>query len=153
MMSIVLEMLESPITIITVLVIGTICETLRRLVRAKAGDKGIRGVFSVLSTGPSPDSQGILPVLLSIPLGFIPWLPTIEALEKDGFETAGRFGTYLFAGVVCKLGYDTIMGTVMQMVRNRSATRAAASLAPEAPAPPAAPSAPEAEEPGPPKER
>lgn len=117
-------LLESPIIIITALLIGTICEALRRFFPAHAGDPGIRGVFYLLSTGRTPDSQGILPVLLAAPLGFIPWLPIAEGLEKDGYELAGRLGTYIFAGIVCKLGYDLVVGFLMTSVRHFTARAA-----------------------------
>ncbi len=138
-MGVTLDLLQSPIILITVLVLGTLCETLRRLVPTKAGDKGWRGVFFVLSTGTTPDSQGILPVLLSIPMGFIPALPAADVLEKDGCELAARIGTYLFAGVVCKLSYDLVVGTVMGMIRQRTASVAGRAPTPVPAADPGTP--------------
>jgi hypothetical protein len=120
------DILVSPTIVITALIIGTFGEITKRLVSAKAGDKGWRGVWYV--TLPAH------PVIIGLLLGLIPWLPVPEALTKEGYEFAGRLGTYALAGVVCKLGYDTIISTMRRQI-GQGAARAATI----APPPPGAP--------------
>ena len=55
-------------------------------------------------------------------LGLIPWLPAHEDLTKEGFELAGRIGTYALAGVVCKVGYDTVISTIQRAVKSKAET-------------------------------
>lgn len=117
-----IDLIQSPIVIITAIVLGLVCETFRRLVPVKAGDPGWRGVIYVISTGKTPDSQGVLPVILSIPIGFVPWLPAAECLIKPGTdEMVARFGTYLVGGIVCSFGYTIVVGTVMNIIRHVNA--------------------------------
>lgn len=97
------DLILNPIIIITALIIGTLGEVMKRLVSAKAGDRGLRGFFYV--TLPAH------PVIVGSLLGLIPWLPVPDSLQKDGYEFATRLGTYALAGLVCKLGYDSIVST------------------------------------------
>lgn len=123
------DVLLSPIIIITALVIGTAGEVTKRLVRAKAGDKGWKGVFHV--TLPAH------PVIVGLLIGFIPWLPSVDALTKEGFELAGRVGTYALAGVLCKIGYDTLVSTVQRALRQKAAALGGSSSGSTSVPPPA----------------
>lgn len=100
-----------PIILVTAIILGTLGEATKRLVNVKAGDKGWRGVFHV--TLPAH------PVLVGLLLGFVPWLPPVDALVKEGYEGAGRVATYALAGFVCKIGYDTLVATVQRWLRTR----------------------------------
>src|SRR5262245_39288845 len=103
-----IDLLLNPIIIVTALAIGTIGETIKRLVGAKAGDHGWKGVFYV--TLPAH------PVIIGMLFGLVPFLPTVEAFDKEGYELAGRLGTYTLAGVVCKVGYDSIISTIRRQL-------------------------------------
>jgi len=96
-------LLTSPIVVVLALVIGTFGEVSKRLVRAKGGDKGWKGVYYV--TLPAH------PVIVGILIGLIPWLPIPDGLVKEGQEFAGRLGTGAIAGIACKIGYDSIIST------------------------------------------
>lgn len=126
------DLLLNPIIVIAALVIGTVGEVVKRSVSAKAGDHGWRGLFYV--------SLPAQPVLFGTALGFIPWLPVPESLHKEGFELAARIGTYAFAGVVCKVGYDSIVSTLRRQLgqaqARASSLPAAPSTAPSEPPPP-----------------
>lgn len=100
-----------PIVLVTAMILGALGEATKRLVNVKAGDKGWRGVYHV--TLPAH------PVIVGIMLGFIPWLPPVDALVKDGYVGAGRVATYALAGFVCKIGYDTLVSTVQRWIRTR----------------------------------
>lgn len=103
LLSALLALVLNPTVIIAALSIGAIGEVVKRLVRAKEGDKGWRGVFYVTLPAHA--------VVAGMLIGLIPWLPPIDALVKEGYEAAGRFGTYTLAGIVCKLGYDSFIST------------------------------------------
>jgi H+/Cl- antiporter ClcA len=122
------DILSSPTILITALVIGTFGEITKRVVSAKAGDKGWRGVWYV--TLPAH------PVIIGLLLGLIPWLPVPEALTKDGYELAGRLGTYALAGIVCKLGYDTLVSTVRRQIGQGAARATTLPGAPSSDPPP-----------------
>jgi hypothetical protein len=116
-------LLSSPIVVVLALVIGTFGEVSKRLVRAKAGDKGWKGVYYV--TLPAH------PVVAGILFGLVPWLPIPDGLVKEGHEFAGRLGTGALAGIACKIGYDGIVSTAKRYMGNAGS---AAQRAPE-PAP------------------
>lgn len=103
LLSALLALVLNPTVMIAALAIGTFGEVTKNLVGAKRGDKGWRGVFYV--TLPAH------PVLAGMLVGLIPWLPPIDALVKEGYEAAARFGTYTLAGIVCKLSYDSFVST------------------------------------------
>ncbi len=109
-------LLTSPIVIVLALVIGTMGEVVKRIVSAKAGDAGWRGVYYV--TLPAH------PVLVGAAIGLLPWLPIPDGLSKDGYEFAGRLGTGVLAGVACKIGYDGIVSTVRRVLGQQNATAA-----------------------------
>lgn len=98
-----LSLVLNPQVLITSLAIGTLLEIAKPLINAKPGDKGWRGVFYVTLPAHA--------VLVGALLGCIPWLPPLESLIKPGYENVGRFATYLLAGIVCKLGYDSFIST------------------------------------------
>jgi hypothetical protein len=102
------ELLWNPIIVVIAFVIGTLGEIAKRAVKAKAGDKGWRGVYYV--TLPAH------PVLVGALVGLIPWLPIPEALTKEGFEFAGRLATGLLGGILCKIGYDILVSTAKRML-------------------------------------
>jgi|LNFM01.1.fsa_nt_gb hypothetical protein len=119
------DVLLSPIIIISALVIGTIGEVVKRIIRLldpmSLGSKvrqdvttytGWRRVYYV--TLPAH------PVLVGVGLGFMPWLPAHDALTKPGFELAGHIGTYALAGVVCKIGYDTLVSTIKRVIASKA---------------------------------
>lgn len=106
-------LLQSPIIIILALVIGTMGEVSKRMISAKAGDKGWKGVYYV--TLPAH------PVIIGGLFGLIPWLPIPDELVKEGYEFAGRLGTGVLSGVVCKVGYDLIISTVRRMMSQGAA--------------------------------
>lgn len=106
-------LLQSPVIIILALVIGTLGEVSKRMVSAKAGDKGWKGVYYV--TLPAH------PVIMGALLGLIPWLPIPGELMKEGYEFAGRLGAGILSGVVCKVGYDMIISTVRRMMGQKGA--------------------------------
>jgi len=108
------DLLASPIIIVLALVIGTLGEVAKRTIRAKAGDKGWRGVYFV--------SLPAHPVLVGALVGLVPWLPTPDELVKPGHEFAARLGTGLLAGMVCKVGYDGIVSTAKRMLAGRAAS-------------------------------
>jgi hypothetical protein len=120
-----MELLANPIVVITALVIGTIGEVVKRMIRAQAGDRGWRGVYYV--TLPAH------PVILGALIGLLPWLPIPEALTKEGYEFAGRLGTGIFAGIVCKVGYDSIISTVRRQLGQGEAREARATSVPSSP--------------------
>lgn len=66
------------------------------------------------------------PVIVGTLLGFIPFLPPAEQLSKPGYELAARVGTYCLAGVVCKIGYDTMVSTVLRAIQARGVAVAGA---------------------------
>lgn len=119
-------LLQSPIIVIMALVIGTLGEVSKRVISAKAGDKGWRGVYYV--TLPAH------PVILGALIGLIPWLPIPEQLTKEGYEFAGRLGTGILSGVVCKVGYDMIISTVRRMMGQGAAREARETSTPPPPA-------------------
>lgn len=131
------DLLTSPTIIIAALIIGTMGEVAKKLVNAKGGDRGWRGIYFV--TLPAH------PVIAGILMGCIPFLPPADALHKDGFDTASRIATYALAGVVCKIGYDSIISTIKRLIAQRTgvagATEAArsAAVARLSSAPPVAP--------------
>lgn len=98
-----LSLVLNPQVLITSLAIGTLLEIVKPLINAKPGDKGWRGVFYITMPAHA--------VLLGSLLGCIPWLPPLDSLVKPGYEGVGRFSTYLLAGIVCKLGYDSFIAT------------------------------------------
>ena len=59
-------------------------------------------------------------MILGILIGFIPWLPPADGLVKHGYELASRIGTYSLAGVLCKIGYDTLVSTVKRAIETRA---------------------------------
>lgn len=120
--------LTSPIVIIAALVIGTLGEILNRLVNAKKGDTGWRGVYYV--TLPAH------PVVVGVLLGFVPWLPSVEGLSKDGYDLAARVGTYALAGIVCKTGYDTLISTAKRLLQSKLASVDVGGSASKPPTPP-----------------
>lgn len=121
------DLLLSPAIIISALVIGTMGEVMKRIVlgsnkaRLKSGDvheSMWRKVYFV--TLPAQ------PVLVGFLIGFIPWLPPAEQLVKEGYELAARVGTYTLGGVMCKIGYDTMVSTVLRAIQTRGSEVAAA---------------------------
>lgn len=110
-------LLSNPTIIVLALVIGTLGEVTKRLVKAKAGDKGWRGVYYV--TLPAH------PMIVGALIGLVPWLPIPEGLVKEGYEFAGRLGTGLLAGAVCKIGYDGIVATARRMLGQGTARESA----------------------------
>lgn len=121
------DLLLNPIIVVAALVIGTIGEVVKRVIKAQAGDHGWRGVYYV--TLPAH------PVIMGALLGLVPWLPIPDMLTKEGYEFAGRLGTYILAGVVCKVGYDSIISTVRRQLGQDDARRERATSTPPAPAP------------------
>jgi H+/Cl- antiporter ClcA len=107
------NLLASPIIIVLALVIGTLGEVSKRMIKAKAGDKGWRGVYFV--TLPAH------PVIVGALIGLVPWLPTPDELAKPGHEFASRLGTGLLAGMVCKVGYDGIVSTLKRSLGQATA--------------------------------
>lgn len=112
------DLLLSPPIIIAALIIGTLGEVTKRLVlgankeRQKAAT-GWRRIYYV--TLPAH------PVVAGALIGLIPWLPPAESLEKEGYELAARVGTYCLAGIVCKIGYDTMVSTILRAIQSRGA--------------------------------
>lgn len=148
------DLLLSPPIIIAALVIGTLGEVTKRIVLGskKGRPKTLRmtvtppaqkgdGAFRT-STPPSQVVQTAVPeamwrriyfvtlpahpVIIGALLGFIPWLPPAEQLLKPGYELAARVGTYCLAGVVCKIGYDTMVSTVLRAIQARGIAAASA---------------------------
>ncbi len=103
-----ISLLTSPIILITAVIIGSMGEVGKRAVSADKNSVGWKRVYYV--TLPAH------PVLIGVSIAFIPWLPPADVLAKEGFELAGRVGTYGLAGVVCKVGYDTIIATVRRAI-------------------------------------
>lgn len=106
-------LLQSPIIIIMALVIGTLGEVAKRVISAKAGDTGWKGIYYV--TLPAH------PVVAGALLGLIPWLPVPDELTKAGYEFWGRLGAGILSGVVCKVAYDLIISTVRRMLGQKEA--------------------------------
>lgn len=106
-------LLQSPIIIIMALIIGTIGEVSKRMIKAQAGDKGWKGVYYV--TLPAH------PVIVGALFGLIPWLPVPDELTKEGYEAWGRFGAGVLGGVVCKVAYDLIISTVRRLLGQKGA--------------------------------
>jgi len=118
-------LLQSPVVIITALVLGTLGEVSKRTISAKAGDKGWRGVYYVTLPAHA--------VILGGLIGLIPWLPVPDELTKPGYEFAGRLGTGVLSGVVCKVGYDLIISTIRRMLSQGRGATASGSNPPPAP--------------------
>lgn len=104
-------LLQSPVVIILALVLGTLGEVSKRSISAKAGDTGWKGIYYVTLPAHA--------VILGGLCGLIPWLPIPDELVKPGYEFAGRLGTGVLSGVVCKVGYDLIISTVRRMLGQR----------------------------------
>lgn len=133
-----LELLSSPIILIAALVIGCLGEVAKRTINAKLLEKEViawrdrpisyRDNAKSEPPPPKPPTWKIVwyttlpahPVVAGFLLGLIPWLPAVETLTKPGFEFAAHLGTYTFAGVVAKVGYDTLVSTVKRMIRQKA---------------------------------
>lgn len=122
------DLLLNPIVVVLALALGTAGEIAKRVIKAKAGDTGWRGVYYV--TLPAH------PVIAGALIGLAPWLPVPDALSKEGFEVAGRLATGILAGVVCKVGYDGLVSTARRML-GQPAARASSppAAAPKRPSP------------------
>jgi hypothetical protein len=114
------DLLLSPPIIIAALIIGTLGEVTKRFVlgstkerQKAAAASGWRRIYYV--TLPAH------PVIAGALIGLIPWLPPAEGLEKEGYELAARIGTYSLAGIVCKIGYDTMVSTILRAIQSRGA--------------------------------
>jgi len=118
-------LISNPTIVIIAFVIGTGGEVAKRAVNAKAGDAGWKGVYYV--TMPAH------PILVGALIGLIPWLPIPEALTKEGYEFAGRLGTGVLSGVLCKIGYDVLVSTAKRLL-GQGAARVAAVAASTPPA-------------------
>lgn len=110
----------SPPVIVTALALGTLGEVAKRAVNAEKGSAGWRGVYYV--TLPAH------PVLLGALLGFIPVLPVALPLAVEGYDGAARFATYLYAGIVCKVGYDLLVSTLRRALGQKAAREERGSL-------------------------
>lgn len=111
------DLLANPTIIVLALTLGTLGEIAKRVIKAKAGDRGWRGVYYV--TLPAhPVLAGLLIGLAAgcAALAGYPVLPIPDGLSKEGFEFAGALGTGTLAGVVCKVGYDGIVATAKRLL-------------------------------------
>jgi len=149
------DIITSPPVVIAALIIGTLGEVTKRIVLGS--DKTRRQASR--SQGPyrTPKARKVSeksalwrriyyvtlpahPVIAGCLLGLIPWLPSASPLEKEGFEFASRLGTYALAGVLCKVGYDTMVATIRRFIVQRAGVDDAggssesASISPEDPA-------------------
>lgn len=120
-----INLLSSPIVLITALVIGTVGETVKRAVGSKDIERDVVKFHKRGKKGKPPAMWKRVyyytlpahPVMMGVLLGLIPWLPASDVLEKPGYDFAARIGTYSVAGVVCKVGYDTIVSTLKRILR------------------------------------
>ena len=119
-------LVSNPTIVILAFVIGTMGEVAKRAIRAKAGDTGWKGLYYV--------SMPAHPILVGALIGLIPWLPIPEALTKEGHEFAGRLGTGVLSGVLCKIGYDVLVSTAKRLL-GQGAARVASTVAPSTPPP------------------
>lgn len=119
------ELITSPIVIISAVLIGTLGEVLKRAVNSKELEVEVVAFHHNSKKGPAPAMWRrifyyTLPahaVFIGIALGFIPWLPIADALAKPGYDLASRVGTYGLAGVMCKIGYDTLISTMKRTLK------------------------------------
>lgn len=129
------DIITSPPVIIAALIIGTLGEVAKRIVLGsdKARRKGGRGQGPYRTSAPPPKKEDkplwrriyyvtlpAHPVIVGGLIGLIPWLPAAGPLEKEGYEFASRMGTYLLAGVLAKIGYDTMVGTIKRFIAQRA---------------------------------
>jgi len=131
------NLLSSPIVLISAILMGSFGEISKRAINSKKIEAEVvayrdRDIVNGLPAPRPPElwkrvyyfSLPSHPVLLGVALGFIPWLPVAESLTKEGYDLAGRIGTYVVAGVCCKVGYDTFISTAKRMVRTKASEMA-----------------------------
>lgn len=119
------KLLTSPIILISAVLIGTLGEILKRAANSKEIEVAVVAYHhnSKKSAPPAMWKRVFYytlpaqPVLVGVALGFIPWLPIADALAKPGYDLASRIGTYGIAGVMCKIGYDTLISTMKRTLR------------------------------------
>ena len=116
-----ISLLSSPIILISALLIGIVGEAVKRAVNSKQIELDVVAYRDTKKPHPNPPAiwkrifyftLPAQPVLVGVMLGFVPWLPALDGLSKTGYDLAAHIGTYSLAGVVCKVGYDTIISTL-----------------------------------------
>ncbi len=150
-------LLTSPTVLIAAVIIGTVGEVVKRSVMTRERTHELRvwretrpmpllarnrpkGTPEIVP-GPLPPKPALWvriyyntlpahPVVMGLLIALIPWLPAAESLTKEGFELAGRVGTYGLAGVVCKIGYDSIISTMRRTIGGDAPTGGSAAGAP-----------------------
>jgi hypothetical protein len=136
------DLLSSPTILIAALLIGTLGEVMKRAVNSKEIEAAVVAYHENSKKSPAPAmwkrifyySLPAHPVLVGVALGFVPWLPAEEALSKPGYDMAAHLGTYILAGVVCKIGYDTIISTLKRVLKGGIPGGSKSSPPPPAPA-------------------
>lgn len=131
------NLLSSPIVLISAILMGSFGEISKRAINSKKIEEEVvayrdRDIVSGVPAPRAPElwkrvyyfSLPSHPVLIGVALGFVPWLPVAESLTKEGYDLAGRIGTYVVAGVYCKVGYDTFISTAKRMVRTKASEMA-----------------------------
>ena len=99
-----LAALTHPALWVAAIVIGTLGEVAKNLVRAKAGDKGWRGVYYVTYRAHA--------ILVGASLGALSFAG-IELPVAEGFsEGGGPVLFYACSGALAMIGYDSIVKTL-----------------------------------------
>ena len=99
-----LAALTHPALWVAAIVIGTLGEVVKNLVRAKAGDKGWRGVYFVTYRAHA--------ILVGASLGAL-CFAGVELPVAEGFaEGAGPVLFYACSGALAMIGYDAIVKTI-----------------------------------------
>jgi hypothetical protein len=130
------------ITLIAIsLVVGMIGEIAKKLVGAKAGDPGWRGVYFVTFRAHALVAGGGLTVAL--------WQLGLPMPQIFGDDVGGAILVGMLAGAIAMVAYDVIVEGVRQWIRHQLAVRGATSPAPvQTPKPRREPPAPPDAEPG-----
>jgi hypothetical protein len=119
------ELFMSPIILIAALVIGTVGEAIKRAADSKQIEIDVVAFHHNSKSGVAPAMWKRIfyytlpahPVFAGFALGFVPWLPAVEALSKPGYDLAAHVGTYSLAGILCKIGYDVIVSTLKRALK------------------------------------
>jgi len=131
-------LITSPVVLIAALVIGSLGEIGKRVVNARRleaevvawRDRPVGYRDSAKPPEPEPYKPDLWkrlyyvtlpahPILVGMLLGLVPWLPAADELVKPGYEFAAHLATYTFAGILAKIGYDTIISTTKRMLRKK----------------------------------
>ena len=99
--------------LLTSLVIGIFGEVARKLVRAKAGDKGFKGVYFVTFK-----AHG---VFVGAAIGLLGFPVGIPVPVVFGAGLGGAVLAYAGSGALAMVAYSTMVGTLKNLIRHKGA--------------------------------